>query len=72
MVSLYSSMYICYSVLSVSTGSQFSVPASASFFISLARTRMCSGILAAALFDFSLELIFKDEGNPDSPLYHLF
>ena len=36
-VSLYSSMYICYSVLSVSIGSQFSVPNSASFFILLAQ-----------------------------------
>nr|POE69419.1 hypothetical protein CFP56_08672 [Quercus suber] len=36
-VSLYSSMYICYSVLSVSTGSQFSVPTFALFFIVLAR-----------------------------------
>ena len=32
-VSLYSSMYVCYSILSISTGSLFSVPTSALFMV---------------------------------------
>nr|POE45715.1 hypothetical protein CFP56_05604 [Quercus suber] len=47
-VNLYSSMYIYYFVLSVSTGSQFSVPTSASFFISLAR-KFCDVLIAEAV-----------------------